>query len=51
MLSGKLGDFHPTHVDISAVHFTAVVTSSQIGEKLSVRWRAISPIFYSEITT
>jgi hypothetical protein len=50
MLSGKLGDFPPTHVEISGVHFTAVVTWSQIGEKLGVWWRAISPNFYSEIS-
>jgi len=55
MLSGKLGEFSPSHVDIyssiSQVNFTAVFTSSQIGEIMGVRWRAISPIFFTNLPT
>jgi len=55
MLSGKLGEFSPSHVgiysSISQVNFTAVRTSSQIGEIWGVRWRAISPIFFTDLPT
>jgi hypothetical protein len=53
MLLGKLGNFPPTHVDISGVNILALVTWSQIGEKLGVWWRGAisSPIFFTEITT
>jgi hypothetical protein len=55
MLSGKLGEFPPSHVDIysniSQVNFRAVFTLSQIGESWGVRWRAISPIFFTDLTT
>jgi hypothetical protein len=55
MLSGKLGEFSPSHVDISSsisqVNFTAVFMLSQIGKIWGVRWHAISPTFFTNLTT
>jgi hypothetical protein len=56
MLSGKLGELFPSHVDISGsisqVNFTAVRTLSQIGEICQFgAWAGLETIILQTIAT